>query len=404
MLSQAPISVVSSQAWVYSRLSKADDLAVQLQSLNVDFEFWLSGQLRIIFKRFGSARRFAICLNLCRGFESRLGWQLPVRLLMKVCETFDWGVIEREFLGSSPSDVVLSDIYVFSSTLESRDLEFLELCGRGKFMSLFHGTYLLEESNPLVHRQLLSGFRSVTAFATGPAQARSYVRDYGDLCRIEEIRPPRFESQTNDAGAASTQELTLLFLLRNPMEFSDFSLFQAVFSLIDVIRAAGSTTAISVALKPHPNQSKLQVGFIFTATKLWSLVAGHRVYRTHSLHKYLDNPNVIAASWFSGVLLDFVSRDQLAFEIRAGKGIRGPKSKERTEWDAMWKAGLIERATTKEEITDLISRGTNNPSPAVRSMLSKYFFETPCSTRLVALEVLRRLGPSDLGACAGGRG
>ena len=397
---ETSISVISSQPWVYARLSPRDDLALQLESLDVGFEFWLSEKFKMTFKRFRQARRFALCLNFCRGAETRLGWTIPLWTLLKLCKLLNWGLQEQEMLACTASDVVLSDIYIFSSALESRDLDFLDLTRGANFLSLFHGTFQLEESNPLLHHKLLSGFRSVTAFATGPAQVRSYAKDYGDVCRIREIRPPRYESHSRKVDVASNPDLTLLFLLRNPREFKNFSTLQAVLSLIDIIRSATSTSKLTVALKAHPNQPKVQMNLIFTAVKLWSYFTGNRVYRTLSLHKHLENSNVIAASWFSGVLLDFVSRGRLAFEVRAGSGIHGPNPPEHDHWDAMWRAGLIERATSKEELLALVTRQPKSPAPEVTKRVTQYFFETPSSTSLAALEVLRLLGSPESDAFA----
>ena len=382
------VSILSAQPWVFENLSPRDKFGLDLDTLGVVFDFYLDDFRSVRLFKFSTARAFGKWLNYCSALDRAIRADFFTYILVAIFSRLGRAAVSHDSFHFSSRDVVLSDVDIFSSHLNPRDLEFVRHLRGAHFASLFHGTLLLQQSRPLIHKEMLSDFLSVTAFATSEAQVNLYARDYLGSCKIVKVGPPRFE-QERPLERKVDQPPILLFLMRNPQEFKGFSTYGAIKSLTQIIRLAAISSKALVILKPHPNQSRLQVLLIFSLVKCWCALTRHHVAIGYSVSDHLGNPNAMAVSWFSGVLLDFVARGQNAFEVRGGEDLSGPIPEENEHWDGLWRAGLVQRVTTKSQISAVLSAaGAGNLAGKADNPLRKHFFDEDGSASKVAAHLL----------------
>lgn len=400
------VDLVSPNYWTLAMLSKRDTMGAKLETARVNFilihESGLMFSTASFTKAVSLSRGLLILRKLGFGAKRQALFKIIIGpILGKIVDVQDAPADSSDFANRWP--VFLTDINSICTLENESDLRFVHLLRDSQMMSLFHGTYDLEDVDYPNH-EILKLFRKdrLTVFATKPNQIEKYKANYGVLhSSILQVTPPRQEALRESVPAnAKRPEGTnwVVFFTRPTKEFKDFGWFKSAQAFRAVVTAISSCGGGTLELKNHPAESRLGLRIrawlgMLMARKLNVSVQ----FGAKAPEEYKDVD--LALTWFTGVTVDLAVLGVPTYELRGDFDPKlGPRSTTSPEFERLFQEGFCERIASFEDLISVL-RGPRKARTGVlkdsKSETTSNFFSVPLSTELVGGIISRSLRITD---------
>jgi hypothetical protein len=398
------VDLVSPNYWTLAMLNKRDAIGAKLETARV--KFILFHESGLLFSTTSFSR--AVILSRVLLILRKLGFSSNRNGLFKlVYVPFLRRMVDVEVAPAKSSDfanrwpVFLTDINSICTLENTSDLKFALLLRDSQMMSLFHGTYDLENTD-FPNHEILKLFRNdkLTVFATKPNQVEKYKTDYGvPESSIFQVTPPRQEALRDSVPSKKHERSAwVVFFTRPTKEFKDFGWLQSAQAFGAVIHAISLCGGGTLELKNHPAENRIGLrmrawlGMLIARKLNVSIQFGAKAPGDY---KDVD----LALTWFTGVTVDLAILGVPTYELRGDFDPKlGPSSNQAPEFDRLFQEGFCERITSFEDLVSALGSARKASAGFLKEpkrQLSSRFFSVPFSTDLVGEKISNLLQISD---------